>query len=80
MSNLSHVLIFGQKRCAFGAIKCEFRHHSSMDPIDWSHDGDGYLGRSCLNRYETGTANVIGAAIGQQSRPNLRLAAVAVVA
>lgn len=39
LSNLCRVLIFGQKRCVFGAIKRELRRHSSMDPVDWSHEG-----------------------------------------
>ena len=53
-ANPRRVFISGRKRGVFGAIECELRRRSAIEPVIGHRKTDGHLGRCHLNA-ETGT-------------------------
>jgi IS5 family transposase len=61
--NPHRVLISGQKRGVFGAIKRELRRRSAIEPVIGHMKADGHLGHCYLNGTAGDAANAILTAI-----------------
>jgi IS5 family transposase len=66
--NPRRVFISGQKRGVFGAIKCELRRRSAIEPVIGHLKAEGHLGRCYLKGRAGDAANAILSAIGHNFR------------
>jgi len=62
------VFLSGQKRGVFGAIKCELKRRSAIEPVIGHMKNDGHLGRNYLKGRHGDAANAILSAIGHNFR------------
>ena len=62
--NPHRVFISGQKRGVFGAIKCELRRRSAIEPVIGHMKAEGHLGRCYLKGTAGDATNAILTAIG----------------